>query len=351
MTPTDTPPEAAPPAQAPAAPPGARPAPPGDAAMAAMPASARYAALAARRIGAHFEALDQGGWLFRISRSGRSFLSGCGAVASYPVNGASAHSIARDKAHAKTALAAAGLPAIPGRLFFARPGWEALRPPASAPADALAWAETLGWPVFCKPNQGARGDFAERIAGPEALADYITRLAPHHDGFLVERVMAGDELRVTVLDGRPRYALRKAAPALAGDGRRSLRALLDAANADLAAQGISPWPAAALGGGDPGAVPAAGARVPLLGRRNASAAGGAEALEVPGAGPAADLAAAAAAALGLRLAAVDLFAAPDGTLTIIELNANPGMETLERMGRIDIPVTLWAEMLEEALGG
>ena len=319
--------------------------------------AARFAREAAARLGAAFEDLDGGsGYLFRVTRGARSVLAGAGAIPSFPVNGAVPVALARDKAHAKTVLTAAGVQVIPGGLFFAHTRRIALREPGREAADALAYADRLGFPVFCKPNTGARGNFAEIIASRGELADYILRLADAFEAFLVEPVIAGVEHRVLVQDGRPIFHSVKRPPRLAGDGRSSARALLDALNARLIPEGLSPYPPAvlALSGHAAEDIPEEGAHLPVLARRNLSTSGSAEhvSLETP---PAlAALAIRAVAALGLRIGAVDLFdvsAAKDlSELLVIEVNGNPGLQTLERTGRRDVIDAIWTRMLEELLG-
>src|SRR5689334_21275922 len=129
-----------------------------------VPDLTRYARDAAEAIGARFEDLDNGGgYLFRIVKDGRSVLGGGGNVCGYPVNSAVAYTISRDKAHTKAVLAASGLPVIPGGLFFAHRRRAALRTPGREAENAAVYAATLGYPVFCKPNLGSRGTFAEII--------------------------------------------------------------------------------------------------------------------------------------------------------------------------------------------
>src|SRR5262245_3116 len=120
----------------------------------AMTDPARYAADAAQAIGATFEDLDNGaGYLFRVSKGSRSLVAGAGSVCSFPINSATAFTLSRDKAHTKTVLIAAGLPVIPGGLFFAHKRRAGLRGPGREAEDARAFAEKLGYPVFVKPNQ------------------------------------------------------------------------------------------------------------------------------------------------------------------------------------------------------
>jgi glutathione synthase/RimK-type ligase-like ATP-grasp enzyme len=318
------------------------------------PATSRFIRALAPRLGAAFEDLDDGnGYLFRVSRGGRCFVAGAGRVCVWPVNGATAYTISRDKAHTQRLLDAAGLPTVPGALFFCGTRHAALQPPGRSVAEAQAYAASLGFPVFCKPNRGSRGDHAEIVDNAAALAAYIDRLAPDHDAFLVQPVIAADEVRVFVQDGRAVYAAHKAAPALVGDGVSTWAMLLEGLNATLAGTGVSAFPPSvvALSGSDSDHVPAAGERLVLAGRRNVAAGGASERIvdAVPDAPV--RLAIAAVATLGLRVGAVDLFELPeDGGYRIIEVNGNPSLASLDAAGRRDLIDAIWTAIIEELLG-
>ncbi len=322
-----------------------------------LPDPARYALDAAKAIGADFADLDGGrGYLFRVSKGGRSIVCGAGGVCSFPVNSATAFTLSRDKAHTKTVLGEAGLPVIPGGLFFAHKRQAKLRGPGREAEDARIFAAKLGYPVFVKPNHGSRGNFAEIAADDAGLADYIARVAVEFESFLVEPVMRGAEHRVLVHDGQPVFHSVKDAPCLLGDGRLTIAALLDELNRTLAGSGVSTYPAAVLNAlGRPATdIAARGERIVLPGRRNLSASGSVERVE-PGAPPAlAELAARAVAAIGLRIGAVDMFdVSPEDDLSdlrIIEVNGNPGLRTLELAGRSDLIRAIWTSMLNERLG-
>lgn len=321
-----------------------------------IPDSTRYARDAAETIGARFEDLDGGdGYLFRISRGDHFFLGGGGNVCAYPVNSAPAYTISRDKAHTKAVLAANNVPVIPGALFFSHTRRAALRAPGREAADAARHAQRLGYPVFCKPNHGSRGTFAEIIASPAALADYIARIAPDFESFLIEPVLDGAEHRVFVQDGHPVFHSTKSAPALVGDGRTTLTGLLARLNDDLRQQGVSAAPPAAFAGRDPRSILAPGERFTLAGRRNLSAAGSVDTVSETVPPALARPAIAAVAALGLRVGAVDLFdlspARDYADIVVIEVNGNPGLRTLELAGRSDLIRAIWVSMLNASLGG
>ncbi len=318
-----------------------------------VPDSTRYAKDAAEAIGACFEDLDDGGgYLFRIVKDGRSVLGGGGNICAYPVNSAAAYTISRDKAHTKAALSASGLPVIPGGLFFAHRRRAALRKPGREAEDAAGFAAKLGYPVFCKPNLGSRGTFAEIVSDEAELSDYIFRVAADFEAFLIEPVLLGAEHRVLVQDGDAVFHATKAEPALVGDGAARLGQLLDALNGKLAAEGVSAVPPSSLHR-DLSQVPAKGERIALPGRRNLSAAGGIEQVSETVPTLLASLAIAAVASIGLRIGAVDMFdVSPDGDhsdLVIIEVNGNPGLRTLELAHRSDLIRRIWTRMLNECL--
>ena len=131
--------------------------------------------------------------------------------------------------------------------------------------------------------------------------------------------------------------------------------LLSQLNEELAGTGVSPWPVSvlAIAGHDPSSVPARDERILLPGRRNLSAVGEIESFSDSAPQVLANLASKAAAALGLRIGAVDLFdLSPRGDLTqpvIIEVNGNPGLKTLELAGRSDLIRKIWVAMLSELL--
>src|SRR5208282_1110941 len=99
-------------------------------------------------------------------------------------------------------------------------------------------------------------------------------------------------------------------------------------------------------------VPARGEKIILPGRRNLSAGGDVEdfTTEVP-----ADLAALAlraADAIGLRVAGIDIFdtspARDLSALVVIEVNGNPGIQSLEAIGRGDLIDRIWRTILARA---
>ncbi|HVK79802.1 MAG TPA: hypothetical protein VM915_04255, partial [Verrucomicrobiae bacterium] len=94
-------------------------------------------------------------------------------------------------------------------------------------------------------------------------------------------------------------------------------------------------------------------RLTLEGPANRAAGGGAQGVRDGAPEAQARLALAAADAVGLRLAAVDMFdISPNGDgsdLVVIEVNSNPMIATLEDAGRWDLIIEIWKANFAAAL--
>ncbi len=268
---------------------------------------ARFAAHAAEALGLIFRSLDgDDAYLFEVSSGdgARRAVFSTGYGAPYALNSARAHTLARDKAFATIALTRAGVNTIPCGLFFTQERRVASRGPGRELADARIHARGARYPLFAKPNLGGRGEYAERIDDAAAFDDYLARVARDHESIVVSPFIEGDEYRVFVLEGRALFSYRKT-PTQTG--------------------------AAA----------------------NRSRGGGAADFRDGAPAPLAEIARAAARALDLQLAGIDVFDVSPGRdlsdLVIIEANANPAIETLADVDRWDLIETIWRVNFDAAL--
>jgi hypothetical protein len=302
-----------------------------------------YAAFACAEFGLEFRDLDGGsGLLFSVASRDRSLHFGAGRCAWYPQNNATAATLASDKYFTNKILGAAGVPVIGGEYFFLHDRHRAHRPAGHERDDALAHFRALGASAFLKPLTGSRGDFAQAVHGEAAFIRYLNEVATYYDSVLVQPIIDGAEYRIFLLDDDALFCARKHPPFVRGDGVHTLRELLSAHNEALRARGLSP---AAPGDGDRSldAVLAKGEQRDIPGRMNLSA-GGTMVLEAPASGKVAALAMVATRALGLRVAAVDLFVDIGGdpnAMTIIEVNSNPSIRLLEQSDRGDLILKIW----------
>ncbi|MEQ1818220.1 MAG: hypothetical protein ABL871_06375 [Terricaulis sp.] len=317
-----------------------------------MSAQARYARRAAEACGYAFRSLDGAdGYLFEVRDGARVATFAAGAGTPYALNDARAASIARDKAFCAEVLRQAGVPVLPGEKFFVTDRWTEMRSPGREPKDALAYAATASYPIFCKPLSASNGLYAEVIDTAEEFADYMARVSREHFAILIQPYVRAAEYRVFVLDGAALFSYAKTLPSVHGDGEKTLAALVAGLQRDPGAPPLKPRGRDTAGKKVEGDnVPEKNAHVFLEGPANRAAGGGATELRDGATRELADIALRATQAIGLNLSAVDLFVGgPDlNEVTVIEVNSNPMIATLEDNQRWHLIIEIWRANFEAA---
>jgi cyanophycin synthetase len=242
-----------------------------------------------------------------------------------------AEQIAQDKQLTRTLLHAAGVPVPVGR-------------PVKDADDAWAAAEELGLPVVVKPQYGnhGRGVATDLRTKEQVLAAY--QAAREESSYImVETFLPGDDHRLLVIGGKLVAAALREPAQVIGDGRSTIRHLVDEVNKDprrgeghatvltkikldtiglqvLAEQGCAP-----------DAVPAAGHKVLI--RRNGNLSTGGTATDVTDRvhPEVAARAVEAARVVGLDIAGIDVVCADisrpleEQRGGMVEVNAGPGL--------------------------
>ena len=303
-----------------------------------------YAEFACAEFGLTFRDLDGGtGLVFSVGSSDKTIHFGAGRCSWYPQNSATASALASDKYFASRILENSGVATLGGEYFFLHDRHRAHRPGGHERRDARHYLKRLGGTAFVKPLLGSRGDFAQAIADEAALIRYLDRVSQYYDAILMQPVVSGLEFRVFLLDGEILYSARKHPPFVLGDGLGSIRDLLVAHNEALQTRGLSPVSVTEDHDSSLDTVLPKGNRWEIPGRMNLSA-GGTMVLESPHSLAALALARKAVQALGLRVAAVDLFSEIGGdaaAIRVIEINANPSIRLLEDSDRGDLILEIW----------
>ncbi len=131
-----------------------------------------------------------------------------------------AESIAQDKELTKKLLHAAGVPVPLGR-------------PVISADDAWVAAQDIGLPVVVKPRDGNQGKGISVNVTTEAgvKAAYATAVA-HRKEVLVERFLPGADYRLLVVGNKLVAAARREPPLVIGNGKNTVRELVDIVNAD-----------------------------------------------------------------------------------------------------------------------
>jgi len=274
---------------------------------------------------------------FRRMTEGSMVMFGWGSrqrriqAAEIDATGAIAESIAQDKELTKKLLDAAGVPVPQGRSVV-------------DPDDAWAAALEIGLPVVIKPKDGNQGKgVTVNVTTREQLDAGFKAASEFRDDILVERYLPGHDYRLLVVGDKMVAAARREPPQVIGDGKHTVRELVDAVNRDPRrgdghATSLTKirFDDIALGtlvqqGMNADSVPALGQRVVLRNNANLSTGGTATDVTDDVHPEVAERAIAAAHMIGLDICGVDLVA--DSVLKpmedvgggIVEVNAAPGL--------------------------
>jgi len=274
---------------------------------------------------------------FRRMTEGSMVMFGWGSrqrriqAAEIDATGAIAESIAQDKELTKKLLDAAGVPVPQGR-------------GVADPDDAWAAALEIGLPVVIKPKDGNQGKgVTVNVTTREQLDAGFKAASEFRDDILVERYLPGHDYRLLVVGDKMVAAARREPPQVIGDGKHSVRELVDAVNRDPRrgdghATSLTKirFDDIALGtlvqqGMNADSVPSLGQRVVLRNNANLSTGGTATDVTDDVHPEVAERAIAAAHMIGLDICGVDLVAdsilkpIEDVSGGIVEVNAAPGL--------------------------
>lgn len=104
---------------------------------------------------------------------------------------------------------------------------------ARSAEEAVALAEKLGPPVVLKPVHGHHGQGVSLFVSGEAAVRRAYELASYYDSrVLVEKQVPGRQYRLLVVGGRLVAASLRLPPRVVGDGKRTIRELVDELNRD-----------------------------------------------------------------------------------------------------------------------
>ncbi len=134
--------------------------------------------------------------------------------------GAIGSEIAQDKLHTNAFLQAAGLPVAEQKF-------------TPTLKQALKAAEKMGYPVVVKAVDVDQGKGVEAgIGDAKDLKRAFYKVRQLHRPIVIEKYVAGEDIRVNVLDGVAKGVTHRIPASVTGDGQRTLSELIDVANSD-----------------------------------------------------------------------------------------------------------------------
>ncbi len=261
------------------------------------------------------------------------------------LNKVGASDIAKDKDYATYFMRKLGYPTIPGKAFFSNEWCATIGSDRDIDA-AYRYAQQLGFPVIVKPNSGSQGAGVSPAYDKASFYRAMRAIFKNDKIALVQRMIAGQDYRIVVLDDEVISAYQRIPLSVIGDGRSTIRQLL--AKKERAFIASSRDTRIKLD--DPrikeklkqqrltfASKPAKGQRIFLLDNANLSTGG--DSIDVTHAMHSAfkKIAVSLTRDMGLRLCGVDLMI--DGDIAVepsrywvIEINAAPGLDHYVKTG-------------------
>jgi len=145
---------------------------------------------------------------------------------SFDLNTIGATEIAIDKDYAGYFLKLMGYPVITGKAFFSVRRCKAIGSNLN-PDAAYRYARKLGFPVVVKPNSQSQGRGVTQVQNKSELFKALSDIFKYDRVALVQKVVAGKDYRIVVLDRRIISAYERQPLSVVGDGKSSIAVLLN----------------------------------------------------------------------------------------------------------------------------
>lgn len=280
---------------------------------------------AARRIGADFYFHDRlNGRLATLQRNSQAAFLGASPLQLWPFNSALGASIANDKELTLRLLAEQQIRVPKTQIAFVDISSFAHlenRPPAVG--ELLL---RLTYPLVVKPNSSFGGTGISFVYGPSRLQEAVAYAGESDQALLFQELVSGRDFKLLVLDRNPLVLVERKARALYGDGKRSISELSDLNRAAMGTgQEISTRSYIDRYGDR---VLAGGEALDIYAAANLSQGGKILSCTTETAEVWHAIAERVSRAIPLRLFSLDCRGEPCSALTVLEVNANPGVEFL-----------------------
>lgn len=284
------------------------------------------------------------------------------------INGQAAAAVAKDKNFCSQFLNSAGIPGPQEILIYSQSYYDDtlskfpnFSKNMNTHEDALIFADNVGYPVFCKPNDGQSGIDVFCVTNRNELLHRIEQLTAKHDLVLIQKAIQGKDYRVVVLNGLVVAAYLREPLSVTGDGESRIQKLISKKISKLASIGralklmsdATPiYSYLKQNDIDLNYVPSIGEQVQLLPNANLSMGGNAE--DVTGALPddIKELCIRAAQTLGLNFCGVDIISEniqiSNSKTVVLELNSSPGLRNFATIGsdQKDVVVNIYKKIVQ-----
>ena len=294
-----------------------------------------------------------------VLKDGKAYIFGSGAICAFPINSATSTFLTRDKSHTINLLNQAGMRTAEGEYFFIQDAFKSHRGPGREKEDAQRYANTVGFPLFVKPNDGSRGAFVEKVFCVRDLQNYMDKHASQISCLRIEKPLVGDEHRLFVVDGKVWFGYKRRSPYITFNGTDSVEQhLLQVMTEQKETGHLSlsldssfvreTLKRHALGLKD---VPTQGKTMPFSPAMNLAMGGEIQEYSEHFSQALHNYVHTIYRLFNLRVFGLDVYTASEindiSSLSILEINGNPSIESADKFSKTDVVHRLWTYVIEE----
>lgn len=304
-----------------------------------------------------FDNLDKdSNMIFSVSNGKKTFFSSVSGT--YPLNPSSNTKLVKDKAWTSMFLHSKGYKVPKGDYFFTIPNYLGFDTSGKEIEEALVFADSLGYPVFVKPNSCSQGLFAEIDYSSQEIQNHFNQISDVDHIAIVQEKMTGLEYRIFVSNGEPQFAYSKSACKVIGNGKQDILSLIDTLNQSIIKPNNKINPSSSYleqhlveKGLSLDSFLEMGDELRVSPKGNISAGGEIIDYTENLSNLTIDWAKKLVNFLGLGVAGIDIFVQdsihkPDG-FTIIEVNSNPSLSGIYKLGKKEKVMDIWKNILKD----
>lgn len=103
--------------------------------------------------------------------------------------------------------------------------------------DGYKYANSLGWPVILKPNNGSKGRFVTKVDNKFEYYKFARKIFKFTQVLIVEKYYKGEDYRIIVFNNQVFAAYKRTPLTITGNGSKTIRTLIGEAKRKMAISG------------------------------------------------------------------------------------------------------------------
>lgn len=315
---------------------------------------------ACKKLGFEYENLDPySQQLLKVQLKSKEIIIGAGNICAFPINSATSTFIVNDKSHTINILQHHRYDTAKGDYFFLTDEFRKFRSNGKEKEDAIKYCRSVGYPLYIKPNNGSRGAFVEKIYDEKDLLSYINKYGSKLQCVRIEKPLLGSEWRLFVVDGEIKFGYKRSSPDLNFDGINTIDEHIKSKSIEQEQYGyksISSDSSYILNylnenGLKLKDIPSKGSKMPFSPAQNLSLGGCVSNYSESFSVELNDFTKKISKLFNLRVFGLDVYSEVNklspNSLSILEINGNPSMESASHHSENDIVSSIWKYILEE----